>query len=283
MLSSDLTQEELVRNRLEDNNQIKKSAVDTIKTRRYRSFLLGLTDTHFTYQGVWIIFVSFFLSIKIFETKNRVKRFALSSAILLLLIFVFLISSRISVIILLLASFISILVIKEIKRLHKIILMCSFFVLSLLAYTTIPSFKVRIDQVLTTGFSFPSESKNQYNHSSINLRNGIYMCSYLISKENLITGVGIGDVQDKLNECYTQKIGSEIYTWREYNSHNQYFFFLLSSGIFGLLSLLWLLYEHIKVAIKLKNSIYLFLMLSISIVLLTENFLYRSDGVLFFS
>ena len=50
-------------------------------------------------------------------------------------------------------------------------------------------------------------------------------------------GVGVGDVQNEMNDCYHNKIGSKVYLWNDYNTHNQFLFFFAAVGVLGIVFL----------------------------------------------
>jgi O-antigen ligase len=144
-------------------------------------------------------------------------------------------------------------------------------------------FSTRVKEYYTTGLTLLEKSSKTTEFNSSNVRNGIYYCDVELISRSLVFGVGVGDIQDKLNECYGKNISSKIYTWRDYNSHNQYLFFWLSSGIFGFILFSVLLFYCFKKSLKHSIVIYFYFLVLVSLVFFTENLLSRSDGVIFFS
>ena len=96
-------------------------------------------------------------------------------------------------------------------------------------------------------------------------------------------GVGVGDSQSELNKCYENKIGAKIYKWMDYNTHNQYLFFLVSTGIGGLLLFLISIYIHLKKSITSRQAMYFYFSIIIILISMTENILVRSDGLMFYA
>jgi len=106
-------------------------------------------------------------------------------------------------------------------------------------------------------------------------------CCKEILKTKWLTGVGIGDVQDELNQCYKDK----EYTYligEMYNAHNQYFQTWLGLGIVGLLWFLAILGHGIKIAWERKNYLHLGFVVLFALVCLTESTLPVHKGVVFF-
>lgn len=119
-------------------------------------------------------------------------------------------------------------------------------------------------------------------HNSLNIRIGIYQCAMNIIVENPILGIGIGDVQDSLNNCYSY-YDTDAYTITNYNSHNYYFNVLLASGILGLIVFLSMFYVYFKLATLNSNYLYICFLTTIFIAMFFENIFSRNHGVLFFS
>ena len=100
-------------------------------------------------------------------------------------------------------------------------------------------------------------------------------------------GYGIGDVQNELNNYYNvNKEKSDVYK-RAYadniNSHNYYYFILLSGGIF--LFLIYFISQMIimKLSLTQKDWLYFIFLILFSANLIFENMLSRIHGVFFFS
>jgi O-antigen ligase len=130
------------------------------------------------------------------------------------------------------------------------------------------------------------EGKYEVMHKTMNseeIRAGIYFCSLTLIKDSWLFGHGIGDVNDKLNECYKEKIKSDVYQTFYYNSHNQYIQAFLVGGIFSFLFFLLSLIYLLKTAILKNDKSFIFFIVLIICCFFTENILSRHDGVLFFS
>lgn len=112
-------------------------------------------------------------------------------------------------------------------------------------------------------------------------------CNISLTLEKPILGYGLGSVQEELNNCYTynlQKDDRYFYPSKEsHNSHNNYFFVFLSGGILALLLFGAMLIYNIRIALLNKDFLYLVFLLLMCFVLFFENFLYRINGILFFT
>jgi len=143
----------------------------------------------------------------------------------------------------------------------------------------------KLERVVRFEHSFPegdyiSEFKNI---SSEDIRKGIYYCSWILVEEAPFIGHGIGDVEEKLQNCYKEKIDSNVYQIFLYNSHNQYLQILMSTGVLALL--FFVISLLVPVYISLKNNNYLLFSFTVLIIacFLTENVINRHDGVIFYS
>ena len=94
-------------------------------------------------------------------------------------------------------------------------------------------------------------------------------------------GVGIEDVQEKLELCYDQKQAN--FKKGMYNSHNQYLFVWLSTGILGILVFIYFLGYYFKKAMHYDDHLMISVLVLYSVVFLFENVLSRQSGVIFFS
>ncbi|WP_165819336.1 O-antigen ligase family protein [Flagellimonas aquimarina] len=201
----------------------------------------------------------------------------------ILFFWLLLMSTRMPILAILSGGFITLFIFTKFKtKTYVIILGASIFVAlgSYLSFTTV---KLRVDEVFRTKFALPSSGNDIETYNSTNVRNGVYFCSLKIIKENALLGVGLGDAQDKLNDCYRDELGAKIYGWTTYNTHSQYLFFLLTAGLLGLLLFLTSLSIQLKISVERKENQHFYFLIIVAIICLTENVLVRSDGLIFFS
>lgn len=109
---------------------------------------------------------------------------------------------------------------------------------------------------------------------------------YLI-KNNLIFGVGIGDVQDELNTFYLNHINeSKVYGLaleKTLNSHNNYAFLWIAGGLILLIPFFINLLFSLYVSYTNRDWLFLCFIILITINMLTENILSRMTGILFYT
>ncbi len=100
--------------------------------------------------------------------------------------------------------------------------------------------------------------------------------------ENLIMGVGTGDIQDELNEEY-RSTGNTRLAKDNTNTHNQFLEILIEHGLIGLIIFLSMIIMMFYIAFKRENILYLMFLLLVVISFLFETMLNRLAGVTFFS
>lgn len=150
--------------------------------------------------------------------------------------------------------------------------------LSTVLYFTIPSFAARFAEISITNTEVPQEGLGD----SFNVRSGILICSFELIKNHWIIGIGPGNVQPFLNDCY-MGISPSAYENMNYNTHNQFLGYWAAFGILGPLFLLLFLIQPIWKGIKTKNTFPLIIGCFFCICFLTENTLSRQHGIVSFT
>lgn len=103
----------------------------------------------------------------------------------------------------------------------------------------------------------------------------------LQANPNPIFGVGTGDFKTVLNQYYQSK-GMAFFAEESYNSHNQFIQIYFSNGIFGLLVLCMMIYRSLYLSFKIQNPFGILVIFPFIIYGITEVFLGRYQGVVFF-
>jgi len=283
ILTDELSYTEIKLNNLHHLTEISEDQIQRIKVRRFRNFMMNLSGSHPIYQGLWLSFVIYYNYYNLRFRENKVFYNVLRIiSICFMLFWMILLSSRMPLIATFISGMFVIFLFKHFK-LKKIALFgVIFFGCFLVIFSTFKPIHTRYKELYQSMLVLPGKGNNTDNYNSTSVRSGIYYCSALLAKDHWLFGLGVGDVQDNLSECYDQKIGAKVYKWKKYNSHNQYMFFLLSSGILGLTTFILFIIFLIRKILVVKSSIIFYFLFSTSIVFLTENLLSRSDGILFF-
>jgi O-antigen ligase len=110
----------------------------------------------------------------------------------------------------------------------------------------------------------------------------IWKSALKIIRNNLIFGVGIGDVKTELMKEYI-KSGNQDLIEKRYNAHNQFLEVLLEDGIIGLFFLVVMIGFMLRTTFIKKNILYGIFLTIIIVFFMFETVLYRLAGVSFFS
>lgn len=243
----------------------------------FRTAFENFSGLHPTYASMYLgISFLFILDIIISRYKDSFSKTIIYYGISLILILFLMasIASRTPFIATIIASITLLFFI--LKR--KIYILYTFLFLlltSVVLYLTVPSFSARFSQISINNTEVPSSNKEE---DSFNMRTGILHCSIEVIKSNWLMGVGPGNVQTELNNCYNT-IAPEVYKGKEFNSHNQFLGYWAAMGIMGISSFLLILLSSVIVSYKNKNFIPVTLSLFFSICFLTENIMVRQQGI----
>lgn len=270
---------ELKINGIFDGINAKASEIQEIKTRRFRSFSKSITNSDPTYQSIWLVFSIILTILNWKKNKSFFIRLLSVFGIILMLVWLLMLSSRMPII----GGILGALVI-YLRASFKtnIILILILIIASLLAYKYISSINYRINEVFNTGMNLISPETKVRDFNSTNIRLGIYKCSLKLNLEKPFLGYGLGNVQNHLSNCLVSNVNSKIFSWRDYNTHNQYIYVLLVSGYLGIIVFFYWIYYLFQVAIKYRLYLFTCLFLFVLFCFMTENILARNDGVLFF-
>jgi O-antigen ligase len=105
--------------------------------------------------------------------------------------------------------------------------------------------------------------------------------SAISANQNVLFGVGTGDYKDVLNEFYRAN-EMENFASNSLNSHNQFIQIYFSNGLFGLVSVLILLGRPLYISFTENNPLGVLIFFPFLIYGITEVFLGRYQGVVFF-
>lgn len=106
--------------------------------------------------------------------------------------------------------------------------------------------------------------------------------SVILANSDPIFGVGTGDSKSELKE-YFLKTRQDQFAAEELNAHNQFLQILFSNGVFGLLSLTILMLRPLYLAFKNNDQMGILMIFPFLIYGITEVFLGRYQGVVFFA
>jgi len=125
------------------------------------------------------------------------------------------------------------------------------------------------------------EPETEANYNSVSIRIELWKLSLEIIKDNLLFGVGTGDIKDELFKKY-EKVNFKPGIEKKLNPHNQFLHTTVALGLMGLLILIMLFTIPLYLSFIRKNILFIFFSLIIIMNGLTESILEVPKGVLFF-
>jgi len=122
----------------------------------------------------------------------------------------------------------------------------------------------------------PSSSEHQWNGTNIRL--AVWKCGWQLVKGHWLTGVPLGDKQDKLVEVYKEKQFNYAVESRR-NLHNTYLDVLVNMGVIGLaVFLLGYIIFPLAGCYKARDGLGIFIIFSFAVAMAPETWLDRSVG-----
>lgn len=253
-------------------------------------FSSGGTKTVFFYHSLVspldlnAIYVSVFTAIALlfllFKTKKNVLNILM---ITVLSVFLILLSSKM-VIAVTLITILGLGFLKLKKATHKFFLL-GFLLLILFSILMIKPIRHRISYEMKSDVSevlHKQRFKKVYPWTGTSLRLFQARIFYEMLQEDdiLFTGYGIHASQEKIAEKQNEY---NLYQgFNEYNFHNQYIQIFAELGVFGLLLLLAVLINLFRGFLKHKDLMFLVLFFVMAGIFITESFLARQRGIIFF-
>jgi O-antigen ligase len=106
--------------------------------------------------------------------------------------------------------------------------------------------------------------------------------SAIQANSDYLTGVGTGDYKIVLNEFFREH-NQEMFARESFNSHNQFIQIFFSNGFFGLAALTLMLLRPLYLAFKHNDQMGILILFPFLIYGMTEVFLGRYQGVVFYA
>lgn len=241
--------------------------IEIIRNAIIKMPIIGI---HPIYASIYICVSILFLSLQAFKTK-KINFFKSSCLVLFITVLAFL-NSKMAIISIIILMLILITSNQNIKKLYKIL---SVFLLVIILF---PIFKISNAEYRFKEIFQENTYKEFDRRKSTSIRVAIYRCGLQVANQNLVFGVGVGDVKDELIDCY--KSVSYFLVENKYNLHNQYLSTFLATGIFGLLLFLFSLSYGMYKSSKIKDRTLLYILLFYCLNFMTENILERQDGIM---
>jgi len=255
-----------------------------------RFFFTNLTENygfHPSYFSTYLVF-SIFIILKVGFQNDKVNKFVkllLTLAIIYLVIFIFLLASRIGLISLLILS-VCVLVIyfyKKRKLFYGLAITLVFTCALLFSLQFFTEINLKFKGLIHIG-----TENSEYSGSGIRL--DLWQNTLVIIKENLLFGVGTGDLQPAIQEIFKTKGFSDPYQNHlnphnkdHLNSHNQFLDITATLGILGILLFLLNVFYPFFEAFKRGNHLYIIFLTLFIFLCFVECSLATQKGVIFYA
>lgn len=252
-------------------------------TRGPEHLVTHFVDMHRVYFSMYLLFcfLSVFYLRKAYQLdKHSVWNWISILCAALLTAFIFIMASRMVIILLVLSCTIMIFYFTIVKKREYIkaafllglgmLVMCIIY--SQVGY--VRSFMTQLTEKLDQG---QTEDMN-----SVNVRVVKYKCAIQGIEKNWLTGVGTGDIQDTLNHLYLENdfhLGYQV----NMDAHNQYLQTWLAQGLPGLILLLSFIIINLRKGILERNYLLVFVLVIFAICSLSESLLTTQKGIVYLS
>ncbi len=262
---------------------ITNSLFDYLRTNDLDSFFYDRVSflMHSSYYAMYLCF-AIIISIYLFRQTNNKVRYFLPFLMLLFLTNIILLSSRAGLLMLAITFLMSLLFIMY-KRKFRYLIIVSFVLFSsvYIVYNFAPATMQRIE-ILNPLSMMKSDTSKVDDINNRDTRLVLAEMSFVIISSNPILGVGTGDVKDALINQY--KINNfKLGITQKLNSHNQYLQFLVTFGIVGFLIFIISMYYPFIFQLKIKNWLFIYFIVLVSINFLFESILETKAGVEFYA
>ncbi|ASO04882.1 O-antigen ligase [Arenibacter algicola] len=229
-------------------------------------------EIHTTYFALFLVISIVYFLFDIFKTHELNKCISIT-AIIFLTVILYLVSSRISILALLIVSFYFLIrnLSHNMSNTKKGVILL-FVVFSFIAFMGSPNFQNRNSGVSKFGYETPSLKTRLVHWESV---------IKVIKSNNLIIANGVKKAKENLIEEY-RKIGFDSGYIHKYNAHNQFLENTLNFGILGLLSVTIIFALCFYQSIKSNDDLAIILTSIYLIFMLTESILERHSGIISF-
>lgn len=212
-------------------------------------------------------------------------------AVTFLLIFHFMLASRIAIITLYTGLFVfaAVYILKKKKYLEGATLVMGLFIGAILLVKFFPKTLNRFRELNYTGYRFNSHAvESHYNMqltaeqwNGANIRLAVWNCGWELAGRHWLTGVPLGDKEAKLMEVYKSRQFDFAWQSRR-NMHSTYLDVLCNFGVIGLgIFLLAYLFFPLRTCYRAKDGLGAFMILTFGAAMITETYPDRSIGCLF--
>jgi O-antigen ligase len=237
----------------------------------YYSDFSKLLGVHTTYFALFIVISIVYFLYDIFELKEINKWISLF-CLLFLLGVLYLVSSRISIVALLIVGIYFISIKGNLKKASQKILAGIFIATIFIVVMATPNFQNRSRITIMHKYNVPDLNTRILHWKAV---------INTIKSNNLLLGNGVDNARDMLIEQY-ETFNFESGHQNKYNAHNQFLENTLNFGLIGFLSLISVFGIIFYQSMILKNDLFFILTTVFFLFMLTESLLMRHHGIVCF-
>ncbi|MBC3845736.1 O-antigen ligase family protein [Winogradskyella echinorum] len=235
---------------------------------------IPLSGIHPTYSSMFFLFSFTHNSIKFFQgSYYRIIFLAICGFM------IFMLSAKGVLILLAITVVICVFTLLKVTIFKRVLIFIFFSIIFGTLIFCIPTVKARVDEIYN---EYNSELKGLYT-TATNIRLAVFKCSIELAKENYISGVGLENIQEELNNCYKNNYDSDFYLKSKYDTHNYYLYILISTGILGIVLFLFYLFKVLNYTLETRSLLFFLFVLQIFLINFVENFMYRHHGQIFWN
>ncbi|WP_162052393.1 O-antigen ligase family protein [Pontibacter pamirensis] len=227
-----------------------------------------------------------FDNVRISKTERIINVIAISFLLLIL----FLLASRTSLLVLILILFTTAVVkgVRNGKLKYTALLIAATIVFFGTLSFFFPQTLSRFESLKNTSYNFQNKSSEYHfafdnaaeSWNGLNLRLAKWVCALDVIKENPVIGVGSGDIKDALVTAYTNRSFFYAVEMR-FDPHNQYLETTVGIGAIGLLVLCLFYFYPLYLAVRKRNWLFSAFTVMVIFCSLTESILSSSQGIIF--
>jgi O-antigen ligase len=238
------------------------------------SIINEIIPLHASYFSLYL--ATCILLLKQFYENSRRQKISVVLLILFFAVVVTLSASKLGLFFLLVSlSFFFFYLLRSTSRLRSIVI-----IFALIISITLVAFKselilLRFKNIMTSNLEL--DPVKGYN--TLSGRFFFWGCSLEVIQKNYVGGVGIGDAQGELNQCYIKNQATDYVD--EYNAHSQYLQTTMEVGIVGLLILVIGFWYMLKTSFKIRAFEILIVTIFFIVFCFFESVFVRDKGVVF--
>jgi O-antigen ligase len=262
---------------------IRNHDFDVFFYSRFSNIIKG--PHHLSYSVMFsIILLAFSIAgkLNLFIRKNKKVSSLKIISLVILVVFLFQLTSKITILFLVLFAiiFLIYLIKQKIFPIKKLLIVTSIFALIFISLFATHKVRARFGNMFEVVFD--ASNKNSKSHESNNLRFAAIDAGLHLIKDNFWMGVGTGDLSTEMSKYYQENDIQGAYI-QHISPHNQFIRTFAMYGVFGFISLLAIFAIMLFIAVKSKNVLFFFWTIFMISLFAVEDMFMIQDGIIYFA